>query len=86
MREQVGTRGWSSGVRAVRAGVRAAGQFGGCAGGAAGSRPGARPVRPAGALVMVRPLEAPQPVRDAAAGPGGACRGVGRRGVRRRCE
>jgi len=32
--------------------------------------PGPRPVRPAGALVMVRPLEAPRPVRDAAAGPG----------------
>lgn len=32
--------------------------------------PGPRPVRPAGALVMVRPLEAPRPVRDVVAGPG----------------
>ena len=32
--------------------------------------PGPRPVRPAGALVMVRPLEAPRPVRDVAAASG----------------
>ena len=38
--------------------------------------PGPRPVRPAGALVMVRPLEAPRPVRDAATGPGAERAGV----------
>jgi len=32
--------------------------------------PGPRPVRPAGALVMVRPMEAPRPARDAVAGSG----------------
>ena len=50
--------------------------------------PGPRPVRPAGALVMVRPLEAPRPVRDVVAGPGaeraGAwVDGVGGAGARR---
>ena len=55
----------------MRAGVRAAGPTGGCAGGTAGApAPGPRPVRPAGALVMVRPLEAPRPVRDVAAASG----------------
>lgn len=36
-----------------------------------GRRPasGPRPVRPAGVVVMVRPVEAPRPVRDAATGP-----------------
>ena len=32
--------------------------------------PGPRPVRPAGALVLVRPLEAPRPVRESAPGAG----------------
>jgi hypothetical protein len=32
--------------------------------------PGPRPVRPAGALVLVRPLEAPRPVREPATGVG----------------
>ena len=50
--------------------------------------PGPRPVRPAGALVMVRPLETPRPVRDVVAGPGaeraGAwVDGVGGAGARR---
>ena len=39
--------------------------------------PGPRPVRPAGALVMVRPLETPRPVRDVVAGPGAERAGVG---------
>ena len=76
-------RGWSSGVRAGCG--PAAGPLGRPVGAAGGHgrrpAPGPRPVRPAGALVMVRPLEAPRPVRDAVAAAGcGACRGVRRRG------
>jgi hypothetical protein len=40
-------------------------------------------VRPASALVLVRPLEAPRPVRDAAAGLGAECAGVSGAGVER---